>query len=68
MYVDYKFDISEQGLKLCDKASPNTSHQVQIDKTPLEVGDMFCLELDEDGCMNFVKQGAVQLGLNFYGN
>lgn len=55
IYWDYHFEITEKGLTLCDKAEPDKLHQVQVDKTPLNVGDKFVLELDEDNCMFFKK-------------
>ena len=66
-YVDYKFSITNEGLKLEDKADPDFSHQVQLSNTALEVGDTFTLELDEDNCMFFKKNGPVQMELNFHG-
>jgi len=65
-YVDYKFSITREGLKLDDKGEPDFSHQVQLSNTPLEVGDTFTLELDEDNCIFFKKNGPIQTELNFY--
>jgi len=65
-HVGYKFSITSDGLKLDDnKADPDFSHQVQLSNTPLEVGDTFTLELDEDNCMFFKKNGPIQTELNF---
>lgn len=63
LYCDYAFEINESGLKLTNKAEPDETHQVQINNTPLNVGDTFTLELDEDNCMFFKKSGPVQLNL-----
>lgn len=63
LYCDYAFEINESGLKLTDTAEPDEFHQVQIKNTPLNVGDTFTLELDEDNCMFFKKIGPVQLNL-----
>jgi hypothetical protein len=63
LYCDYTFEINESGLKLTNKAEPDEFHQVQIKNTPLNVGDTFTLELDEDNCMFFKKIGPVQLNL-----
>ena len=54
-YIEYSFRISETGLLLDDKAEPKEFNQVQLSKTPLNVGDKFELELDADGCMFFKK-------------
>jgi len=63
-YCDYHFEINENGLKLTDKGSPDKWEQVDINKTPLNVGDRFILTQDPDGCMFFEKeQVPVQLGL-----
>jgi len=53
MYVDYHFTITEDGLKLSDTGAPDKWAQVDINRTPLNVGDMFVLTLDEDNCMHF---------------
>ena len=63
LYCDYAFEINESGLKLTDKANPNETYMVRIKNTPLNVGDTFTLELDEDNCMFFKKSGPVQLNL-----
>lgn len=56
LYCDYTFSIDENGLKLVDKERHDKNfNQVKIDNTPLDVGDTFVLELDEDGCMFFRK-------------
>ncbi len=67
-YYDYQFELNEEGLKLTDKGSPDKWEQVSVDKTPLEVGDIFVLELDEDNCMFFKRKPPYQKELNFYGN
>ncbi len=51
LYADYHFTINEDGLKLSDKGVPDKWEQVDINRTPLNVGDMFVLTLDEDNCM-----------------
>jgi hypothetical protein len=38
--------------------------QVNIDNTPLNIGDTFVLELDQNGCM-FFKKTDVQVSLDF---
>ena len=58
-YVDYKFTITEDGLKLDDKGDSSKFDQVDIKRTPLKVGDTFVLELDEDNCMFFRKTNIV---------
>jgi|TARA_R110002074_G_scaffold276797_1_gene448171 hypothetical protein len=64
MHVGYKFDITEEGLLLSDVNSSLEDHsQVNIDRTPLNVGDSFVLELDQNGCM-FFKKSEVQLSLD----
>lgn len=55
LYADYHFTITESGLKLSDTGPPDKFEQVDINNTPLNVGDMFMLTLDQDGCMNFRK-------------
>jgi hypothetical protein len=55
LYVDYRFTIDADGLKLSDKGSPDKWDQVDINRTPLNVGDMFVLTLDQDNCMYFRK-------------
>jgi hypothetical protein len=66
LYCDFTFSIDQYGLKLTDK----DFNQVKINRTPLQVGDTFTLELDPDGCMFFRKTGNEfvdhqQLELNF---
>ena len=53
LYADYHFTINEDGLKLSDKGAPDKWEQVDINNTPLNVGDMFVLTLDQDNCMFF---------------
>tara|TARA_B110000285_G_C14897979_1_gene501792 strand:- start:602 stop:802 length:201 start_codon:yes stop_codon:yes gene_type:complete len=65
MHVGYKFDIAREGLKLIDVDTALEPHsQVKVDNTPLNVGDTFVLELDQNGCM-FFKKSDVQLSLDF---
>ena len=67
LYFDYPFSITENGLKLIGVDTEMEPHQqVKIDRTPLNVGDTFTLELDEDGCMIFKKNGPVQYELDFH--
>ena len=66
MHVGYKFDISSEGLLLSDVNTELEPHsQVNIDNKPLNVGDEFILELNEDNCMFFRKVGPKQLDLEF---
>lgn len=71
LYVDYNFTIDAYGLKLTDKDRKDKDfNQVSINRTPLEIGDTFTLELDQDGCIFFRKTGNEftdhqQLELNF---
>jgi len=71
LYCDFTFSIDQYGLKLTDKDRPLEPYsQVKIDRTPLQVGDTFTLELDPDGCIFFRKTGNEfmdhqQLELNF---
>ena len=54
LYCDYTFSINETGLKLVDKERHDKDfNQVKLENTPLNVGDSFVLELDEDSCMFF---------------
>ena len=54
LYCDYTFSINENGLKLVDKERHDKDfNQVKLENTPLNVGDSFVLELDEDSCMFF---------------
>ena len=63
MYVDYKFEITDEGLLMMDKPDPDETHMVRISNTSFEPGDSFTLELDELGRMFFRKQ-MVQLSLD----
>ena len=63
MYVDYKFEMTPQGLVMLDEPIPNEKYMIQLKKTPFEVGDKFTLETTEDGRMFFKKDGPVQLNL-----
>jgi len=63
MYVDYKFEITDEGLLMMDKPDPDETHMVRISNTSFEPGDKFTLELDELGRMFFRKQ-MVQLSLD----
>jgi len=63
MYVDYKFEITDEGLLMMDKPIPDETHMVRISNTSFEPGDKFTLELDELGRMFFRKQ-MVQLSLD----
>lgn len=66
LYFDFPFSITENGLKLIGVDTELEPHQqVKIDRTPLNVGDTFTLELDEDGCMIFKKHAPIQYELNF---
>jgi hypothetical protein len=59
MHVGYKFDIAIEGLLLSDVDTALEPHsQVNIDNTPLNIGDTFVLELDQNGCMFFKKSAA----------
>ena len=65
IYVDYKFNITEEGLLLSDvDTALEPDSQVRVEKTSLSVGDRFVLELDQNGCM-FFKKSDVQLSLDF---
>jgi hypothetical protein len=65
-YLGCRFSITSEGLKLDDNGEPEPGRlQVQLHSTPLEVGDAFTLELDEDGRMFFKKTGPIQTELNF---
>ena len=55
LYADYMFQIDEQGLLMYNNGDSNPLDMVQIEKTPLNVGDQFVLELDERGRMFFKK-------------
>ena len=63
IYFEWSFEITPMGLRLCDRAEPNDSHQVQIKNTSFKPGDTFTLELDRDNCMFFKKNQPVQLEL-----
>ena len=41
MYVDYKFEITPQGLVMLDKPDPDEKYMIQLKNTPFEVGDKF---------------------------
>ena len=66
MYVDYKFEITDEGLLMMDKPDPDETHMVRISNTSFEPGNKFTLELDELGRMFFKKDGPVQLDLELY--
>jgi hypothetical protein len=53
LYADYMFQIDENGLLMYNKGNDSVLDMVQIDKTPLNVGDTFVLELDEFNRMFF---------------
>lgn len=53
LYADYMFQIDEDGLLMYNKGLDSPLDRVQIDKTPLNVGDTFVLELDEFDRMFF---------------
>lgn len=53
LYADYMFQIDEDGLLMYNKGLGSPLDRVQIDKTPLNVGDTFVLELDEFDRMFF---------------
>jgi len=53
LYVDYMFQIDKDGLLMYNKGTDSVLDMVQIDKTPLNVGDTFVLELDEFNRMFF---------------
>jgi hypothetical protein len=55
LYADYMFQIDEQGLLMYNTGDSSPLDMVQIEKTPLNVGDQFVLELDERGRMFFKK-------------
>ncbi len=63
MYVDYRFEITEDGLLMMDKPDPDETHMVQINRTSFEPGDTFTLELDEFKRM-FFRKNNVQLSLD----
>jgi hypothetical protein len=71
LYYDFNFEIDREGLRLTDKHREDKDfNQVDIDRTPLKVGDTFVLELDVDRCMFFRRTGNQftddkQLELNF---
>lgn len=46
LFVDYKFEINEEGLRMVDH-DEDTSYMITLDRTPFSVGDSFVLELDE---------------------
>jgi len=54
IYLDYKFEINEEGLKFSDvDEHGNEYDQLKINRTPFNVGDTFVLELDENDCLFF---------------
>ena len=53
LYADYMFQIDEDGLLMYNKGTDSPLEMVQIEKTPLNVGDTFVLELDEFNRMFF---------------
>ena len=53
LYADYMFQIDKDGLLMYNKGTDSVLDMVQIDKTPLNVGDTFVLELDEFNRMFF---------------
>ena len=53
LYADYLFQIDEKGLLMYNTGEHSPLDMVQIEKTPLNVGDKFTLELDEQGRMFF---------------
>ena len=53
LYADYMFQIDEDGLLMYNKGTDSPLEMVQIEKTPLNVGDCFILELDEFNRMFF---------------
>lgn len=63
MYLDFGFEITEQGLLFRDKPEPDETHMVRISNTTFKPGDTFTLELDEFNRMFFRKDGPVQLNL-----
>lgn len=65
LYADYLFQIDENGLLMYNKGDDSPLDMVQIEKTPLSVGDKFELKLDEHGRMFFkrIDYGPDQLEL-----
>jgi hypothetical protein len=57
LYADYLFQIDEKGLLMYNTGEHSPLDMVQIEKTPLNVGDKFTLELDEQGRMFFKLTG-----------
>jgi len=55
LYADYLFEIDENGLLMYNKGDDSPLDMVQIEKTPLNVGDKFTLELDAHGRMFFKR-------------
>jgi hypothetical protein len=67
LYFDFPFSITEDGFRLIGTDTEMEPHQqVKVEKTPLNVGDTFTLELDETGNMFFRKNGPVQYELDFH--
>lgn len=50
LFIDYVFDISEEGIELMDD---QPDEMLTLDKTPFNIGDHFCLEQREDGRLFF---------------
>lgn len=63
LYADFRFEMTEDGLRFVDKPDPDETHMVRIKKTPFEPGDSFTLELDEFNRM-FFRRHNVQLNLD----
>ena len=61
LYADYMFQIDEKGLLMYNKGEHTPLDMVQIEKTPLNEGDEFVLELDEYGRMFFKKTTSVNI-------
>lgn len=61
LYADYMFQIDEKGLLMYNKGEHTPLDMVQIEKTPLNEGDEFVLELDEYGRMFFKKTASVNI-------
>ena len=57
LYADYLFQIDENGLLMYNRGDDSPLDMVQIEKTHLNVGDKFELELDEHGRMFFKRIG-----------
>ena len=61
LYADYMFQIDEKGLLMYNKGENTPLDMVQIEKTPLNEGDEFVLELDEYGRLFFKKTAIVNI-------